>query len=93
MEEVRYRIPRPYEPGFNTLRRIIRWQWFQRVWIVQELVFAPDAELYCGPSACSWADFNKATRYAFLTVLLMARNNEDFESMIKIETTHSTFLQ
>jgi len=39
------------------LESLMRWRWFTRSWIVQEIALAKDAQLYCGKDSIPWTDF------------------------------------
>jgi hypothetical protein len=37
--------------------------YFQRLWIIQEVVLSPTADVLCGADRCSWSIFSAAARY------------------------------
>ncbi|KAK5207545.1 hypothetical protein LTR72_007193 [Exophiala xenobiotica] len=67
---------------------LLRRPWFQRIWVIQELLFAPRLELLCGGSRLDWDSFaswivafvNYANRWAEYRHRSIARLQGLFES-------------
>jgi hypothetical protein len=49
--------------GYYALAAIMSREWFRRVWIIQELVFAKEAVVFCGGWSASWETLLKAWRF------------------------------
>ncbi|OCL04594.1 HET-domain-containing protein, partial [Glonium stellatum] len=48
------------ERAWTALSKLMRRPWFSRRWIIQEIVYAKEAILYCGNDAIDWTDFADA---------------------------------
>ena len=55
--------PRPEDAVWDAFKLILCRPWFQRVWIVQEAVFARDHLcLHFGSRSCDWSDFSNVVK-------------------------------
>ncbi|CAN9208353.1 unnamed protein product [Alternaria alternata] len=43
-----------------SLYELLKWSWFSRRWVVQELAFAQSASVHCGKHVRRWSDFQTA---------------------------------
>ncbi|OAL00971.1 HET-domain-containing protein [Phaeosphaeriaceae sp. SRC1lsM3a] len=52
------------EDGFvkswASLFELLRWSWFSRRWVIQELALAQNATVHCGKHVCLWSEFRTA---------------------------------
>lgn len=49
-------LPAPGSPKWPELSKSLERPWFQRVWIIQEIVFSKNARFLCGTNYISWHD-------------------------------------
>ncbi|KIX00009.1 uncharacterized protein Z518_10936 [Rhinocladiella mackenziei CBS 650.93] len=61
---------------WHALRNFMQRAWFKRRWIVQEIAFAKDAEVYCGPDKVSWSELSSA-------MSLFATKGDDLRHMFQ----------
>ena len=45
---------------WTALRNILQHPWFKRRWIIQEIAYAKEARIYCGPDEIDWNDLTSA---------------------------------
>jgi hypothetical protein len=67
------------ENDHSSVIRLLQRPWFRRIWIVQEVAFAPKATVLCGKDSMDWDSFDKAVSLlerraapissAFLTII------------------------
>jgi hypothetical protein len=55
-------LPKLPSPDWSALRYFFRRAWFQRVWVIQEVVNASNLEILCGDQTLSWEDIVDAAR-------------------------------
>lgn len=72
---------------WTALADLMRREWFNRRWVVQELVLAKDRYLYCGDRSLHWSDFERAV--SFFTnkldnILAMFTNSAELRHNAKI---------
>jgi Heterokaryon incompatibility protein (HET) len=48
------------ENDHSPVIRLLQRPWFRRIWIVQEVAFAPEATVLCGKDSMDWDSFEKA---------------------------------
>ncbi|RAR10736.1 HET-domain-containing protein [Stemphylium lycopersici] len=46
--------------SWASLYDLLKWSWFSRRWIIQELAFAQSASVHCGKHVRDWSDFQTA---------------------------------
>lgn len=51
-------LPAPGSPKWSELDKFLARPWFQRVWIIQEIVFSRNIHFLCGPNYISWQDIS-----------------------------------
>jgi hypothetical protein len=51
-----------YVPAWKALRALIARPWFSRRWVIQEILLAREAVMYCGGKVISWHDLQHAIR-------------------------------
>ncbi len=90
---LRFGIPNEDHPAFASLQNVIQKPWFRRVWIVQELAVAPDAQICCGRHILSWEKFSQAIIFAFECGLLQKRGTKAFQSIMRLEKTRMAVVQ
>lgn len=49
-----------YIPQWASLFQLLKWSWFSRRWVIQELALAQQATVHCGQSEVHWNDFRDA---------------------------------
>ena len=49
-----------YLPQWTNLFELLRWSWFSRRWVIQELALAQNATVHCGAHKIHWSDFQDA---------------------------------
>ncbi|KAF2846100.1 HET-domain-containing protein [Plenodomus tracheiphilus IPT5] len=49
-----------YIKSWASLFELLRWSWFSRRWVIQEIALARRATVHCGRYACQWSDFQVA---------------------------------
>ncbi|KIW01575.1 uncharacterized protein PV09_07049 [Verruconis gallopava] len=49
-------------PKWRAMLNLMKRDWFERRWVVQEIALANSAELYCGTKSISWKDFSDAVQ-------------------------------
>ena len=49
-----------YIPQWASLFQLLKWSWFSRRWVIQELALAQEATVHCGQSQVHWEDFRDA---------------------------------
>ncbi|KAH6851586.1 hypothetical protein BKA58DRAFT_450785 [Alternaria rosae] len=49
-----------YIPQWAGLFQLLKWSWFSRRWVIQELALAQQASVHCGQSEVHWNDFKDA---------------------------------
>ncbi|PSN71839.1 HET-domain-containing protein [Corynespora cassiicola Philippines] len=49
-----------YIPKWTSLFELLKWSWFSRRWIIQELALAQAATVHCGTLVVHWSDFKDA---------------------------------
>ncbi|KAH4819945.1 hypothetical protein HBI38_023360 [Parastagonospora nodorum] len=49
-----------YIPQWASLFELLRWSWFSRRWVIQELALARYATVHCGSHTINWEDFHNA---------------------------------
>lgn len=54
----RMSLPAPGSPKWSELAKFLERPWFQRVWIIQEIVFSKDIQFLCGTNYISWQDIS-----------------------------------
>ncbi|KAF2088450.1 HET-domain-containing protein [Saccharata proteae CBS 121410] len=60
-EELRNRnLPNPQSSDWKAIEKVWRRPWFRRIWIIQELVLANRAMLFCGSSFVTWEQLETA---------------------------------
>ncbi|EAT90408.1 hypothetical protein SNOG_02196 [Parastagonospora nodorum SN15] len=47
-------------PQWASLFQLLKWSWFSRRWVIQELALAQEATVHCGHSTVHWDDFRDA---------------------------------
>jgi hypothetical protein len=47
-------------PKWASLFQLLKWSWFSRRWVIQELALAQEATVHCGQSKVHWDDFRDA---------------------------------
>jgi hypothetical protein len=47
-------------PKWANLFDLLRWSWFSRRWVIQELALAKNATVHCGAHTVHWSDFQDA---------------------------------
>lgn len=47
-------------PKWASLFQLLKWSWFSRRWVIQELALAQEASVHCGQSRIHWDDFRDA---------------------------------
>lgn len=52
----RLSLPAPSSPKWSKLNEFLRNPWFQRVWVIQEVVLSYSIQLVCGEKTISWLD-------------------------------------
>ena len=73
--------------SINALMTLRQRKWFQRVWIIQELLLAKEAIFICGRWECSWLDFLVAVDFTMGTGLLA------YSTLQPINISHYEVLQ
>lgn len=51
-------LPAPGSPKWSELDKFLARPWFQRVWIIQEIVFSKNIQFLCGTNYISWQDIS-----------------------------------
>lgn len=51
-------LPAPGSPKWSELGKFLARPWFQRVWIIQEIVFSKNIQFLCGTNYISWQDIS-----------------------------------
>lgn len=51
-------LPAPGSPKWSELGKFLARPWFQRVWIMQEIVFSKNIQFLCGTNYISWEDIS-----------------------------------
>jgi hypothetical protein len=75
-----------YKAHFEALRRLLSVQWWQRIWIVQELILPPRATFVYGSETCDFETFACAvTRFDY--------NHRIYSKYLKQDTCNSSFLR
>ena len=54
----RMSLPAPGSPKWSELAKLLERPWFQRAWIIQELVFSKNIQFLCGANYISWQDIS-----------------------------------
>ncbi|KAB2104030.1 hypothetical protein AG0111_0g7902 [Alternaria gaisen] len=49
-----------YTKDWASLYELLKWSWFSRRWVIQELAFAQSASVHCGKHVRDWSDFQTA---------------------------------
>ncbi|KAF1915925.1 heterokaryon incompatibility protein-domain-containing protein [Ampelomyces quisqualis] len=49
-----------YVKSWASLFELLRWSWFSRRWVIQELALARNATVHCGKHVCLWTEFQTA---------------------------------
>ncbi|KAG9185945.1 hypothetical protein G6011_02501 [Alternaria panax] len=49
-----------YIADWASLYELLKWSWFSRRWVIQELAFAQSASIHCGKHVRDWSDFQTA---------------------------------
>ncbi|CAN9442971.1 unnamed protein product [Alternaria alternata] len=49
-----------YIEDWASLYELLKWSWFSRRWVIQELAFAQSASVHCGKHVRDWSDFQTA---------------------------------
>ncbi|KAI4670651.1 uncharacterized protein J4E88_009743 [Alternaria novae-zelandiae] len=49
-----------YIEDWASLYELLKWSWFSRRWVIQELAFAQSASVHCGKHVQDWSDFQTA---------------------------------
>jgi hypothetical protein len=49
-----------YLPSWDALLELLKWSWFSRRWVIQELALAKQATVHCGSQDVHWSDLKDA---------------------------------
>jgi hypothetical protein len=52
-----------YNTLWKSLGELLRRPWFGRLWIIQEVVMASNARLFCGSQTCTWESISRMIRF------------------------------
>jgi len=52
-----------YNTLWKSLGELLQKSWFGRIWIIQEVVMASNARVFCGSQTCSWESISRMVRF------------------------------
>jgi hypothetical protein len=52
-----------YKTLWKSLGVLLQRPWFGRIWIIQEVVMASNARVFCGSQTCSWESMSRMVRF------------------------------
>jgi hypothetical protein len=57
-----------YKEDWLALMELMKWQWFSRRWVVQEIALSRRASVHCGTKTVDWNDFSDAVTLFVMSV-------------------------
>jgi hypothetical protein len=75
-----------------SLVRLLRREWFDRLWVIQELALAQDAEALCGSEKISWKDFERAAAFLLRPGYDESMTSRKFIMLMASEHVHQVTL-
>lgn len=65
-------LPAQDSPKWSELGKFLARPWFQRVWIIQEIVFSKNIQFLCGTHYISWEDISSFLSFLFYFLIIFS---------------------